>query len=60
MAWEVSVASLFNRLADMAYLAVLSLHNKAFMTELVTDYFSNDPDTEMSDSEEEELGKLTL
>ena len=62
MADEASVASLLNKLADPALLAVLSSRDKACMSEFVADYFCGDTDTEMSDSEEEELepGKLTL
>ena len=62
MADEASVASLLNKLADPALLAVLSSRDKACMSEFVADYFCGDTDAEMSDSEEEELepGKLTL
>ena len=62
MADKASVASLLNKLADPALLAVLSSHDKACMSELVADYFCGDSDTKMSDSEEEELelGKSTL
>lgn len=60
MAEKASVASMLNKLADPAFLAVLSSRDKSSMSELVADYFCTDTDTEMTDSEDEELGKSTL
>ena len=64
MAEKASVASLLNKLADPVFVAALSSRDKVSMSELVEDYFCGDPETDISDIEEEEeeveLGKSTL
>ena len=53
MAAEEKVASALNRLADRAFLDVLSLRDKSSTVDLIADFFAEDAQTD-TDSEEEE------
>ena len=55
MAAEEKVASALNRLADRAFLDVLSPRDKSSMVDLITDFFAEDTQTD-ADCEEEEPG----
>ena len=49
-----SVASALNRLTDMVFVDALSAGDQSAVSDLVADFFFGDPDTDISDSEEEE------
>ena len=55
MAAEEKVACALNRLADRAFLDVLSLRDISSMVDLIADFFAEDTQTD-TDSEEEEPG----
>ena len=50
------VVSALNRLTDMVFVDALSAGDQSAMSDLVADFFFGDPDTDISDSEEEEPG----
>ena len=51
------VASALNRLTDRSFVDALSPRDR---DELIVDFFYNDPETDLSDEEEEEPGKYLL
>ena len=48
------VVSALNRLTDRVFVDALSAGDQSAMSDLVADFFCGDPDTDISDSEEEE------
>ena len=56
MAAKEKVASALNRLADRAFLDVLSLRDKSSMVDLIADFFAEDAQTDADSEEEEEPG----
>ena len=56
MAAEEKVASALNRLADRAFLDVLSLRDKSSMVFLIADFFAEDTQMDADSEEEEEPG----
>ena len=54
------VASALNRLTDRSFVDALSPRDRDSMHELIADFFYNDPETDLSDEEEEEPGKYLL
>ena len=56
MAAEEKVASALNRLADRAFLDVLSLRDKSCKVDLTADFFAEDAQTDADSEEEEEPG----
>ena len=61
MAQKSRVATTPNKLADPVFMAALSSRDQTSMSDLVADFFCGDPDTDMSDiEEEEEPGKWQL
>ena len=56
MAAEEKVASALNRLADRAFLDVLSPRDKSSEADLIADFFAEDTQTDADSEEEEEPG----
>ena len=56
MAAEEKVASTLNRLADQAFLDVLSPCDKSSMVDLIAEFFAEDTQTNVDREEEEEPG----
>lgn len=54
------VASALNGLTDRAFVDALSPRDQDSMHQLIADFFCNDPETDISDKEEEETGKYQL
>lgn len=54
MARPEKVASVLNRLTDRAFIDALSSGDKERMSDFIADYFCVDPETDVSDNEEEE------
>ena len=54
MAEKSTVATTLNKIADPVFMAALSSRDQMAMSDLVTDFFCGDPDTDMSDVEDEE------
>lgn len=54
------VASALNGLTDRAFVDALSPRDQDSMHQLIADFFCNDPETDISDKEEEETGKYHL
>ena len=47
------VAATLNKIADPVFMAPLTSRDQTVMSDLVADFFCGDPDTDMSDMEEE-------
>ena len=56
MAAEGKAASALNRLADRAFLDVLSPRDKSSMVDLIADFFTEGTQTDADSEEEEEPG----
>ena len=56
MAAKEKVASALNRLADRAFLDVLSPRDKSSVADLIADFFAEDTQTDADSEEEEEPG----
>ena len=56
MAQKERVASALNRLTDRVFVEALSFRDQDAMADLVADFFCGDPDTDVSDDNEEEAG----
>ena len=56
MAAEEKVPSTLNRLADRAFLDVLSLRDKSSMANLIANFFAEDTQMDADSKEEEEPG----
>ena len=54
MAEKSIVATTLNKITDPAFMAALSSRDQMAMSDLVADFFCGDPDTDMSDVEDEE------
>ena len=48
------VTSTLNKIADPVFMAALSSHGQAAMSDFIADFSSRDADTDISDSKEEE------
>ena len=56
MTAKEKVASALNRLADRAFLDVLSPRDKSSVADLIADFFAEDTQTDADSEEEEEPG----